>query len=231
MLQESRPKRPGLCIVEGCELHASFGPPGIKRCWWCKNHSPPDAVNHKVKRCTHQECDVVASYGRIVPVRCRKHRLSGHINVVRIRCDTHGCDRTATYGLRGGRPERCIAPGCRTIASYGWAHTKRRLHCHRHRELGDVNLVNRTCEVDGCQVQPSYGPQGQRALRCRRHHQPTDVSFRHHCKAEGCTTTPQYGPPNGRPVHCKRHSEPGELNIRVIRTYERLHGRLDAYSP
>ena len=89
------------------------------------------------------------------------------------RCKVSGCDvKYAVYGFHDGKKECCAA----------------------HKENGMIDLKCVRCDIDGCDIRPSYGYVGQKATRCKMHIESGMVNVKcKKCSFDGCQKQPAYG--------------------------------------
>jgi len=78
-----------------------------------------------------------------------------------------------------------------------------------------INVRSPTCEVDGCNTRPSYGPEGGLATRCKTHAEEgmKDVAHKQ-CEVDGCETIPSFGFEEGPATRCKTHAEEGMDDVK-----------------
>lgn len=76
------------------------------------------------------------------------------------------------------------------------------LRCKDHRLPGDVDVLNKMCEGEGCMKRPSFAAVGGAAKRCKSHALSGDVNVNgRRCAADGCDTIVGV-----RRKTCKEHS-------------------------
>jgi uncharacterized protein YggE len=74
-----------------------------------------------------------------------------------------------------------------------------------------VNVKDKTCETDGCKVQPYYNFEGKTKGRfCKEHSLPGMVNVKSKtCETDGCKVIPNYNfQAETRGRFCKKHSLP-----------------------
>jgi hypothetical protein len=80
-----------------------------------------------------------------------------------------------------------------------------------------VDVINKTCETDGCEIRPNYNIRGEVKGRfCAEHKEPHMVDVKHKtCESDGCEIRANYnilGEVNGR--FCGMHKEPTMVDVR-----------------
>ena len=87
---------------------------------------------------------------------------------------------------------KCIEK-CSMRALYGRI-DKDPIHCTKHRQLCEYNLIAKTCHHIGCRTRPTYNKIGETvAIFCKKHADPDMVDVKHKtCQHTGCRTRPTY---------------------------------------
>ena len=105
---------------------------------------------------------------------------------------------------------------CDTRACFGIPGSKKATHCALHKPDDYVNVINKTCEHEGCTKQPGYGVVGtKKAIYCLQH-KPDDYVdvINKTCEHEGCTKQPVYGVPGSKKAtHCGQHKPDGYVDV------------------
>ena len=148
------------CQKNGCTINASFG---IKKSSHCLKHKTPAMKQLVGYFCQEQSCEKNASfnYSGAKPAFCGTHKKTDMVNLNRRKCEK--CEKCATFGYPGSSPsfcaehhtvgtklqptKRCVGASCNELALYG---TKTALHCDKHKQKNDINLVERICS--GCKL-------------------------------------------------------------------------------
>ena len=76
-----------------------------------------------------------------------------------------------------------------------------------------INVRDKTCEVDGCNIRPSYNNLGEKTGRfCAIHKQSQMINVRDKtCKVDGCNKQPRYGFLGKPSTHCSSHKQKGMI--------------------
>jgi hypothetical protein len=89
--------------------------------------------------------------------------------------------------------------------------------CLKHKEPNMINIKNKTCEIDGCDILPNYNIRGQvKARFCSEHKEPNMVNVKNKtCEMDGCDILPTYnisGQVKAR--FCYEHKELNMVNVK-----------------
>jgi hypothetical protein len=225
------------CEQPGCTTRPSYGPPGSKKCLWCKTHAPEDYVDVKNKRCKHLNCPTQPIYGPPGSARgqwCRKHAPVGCVDVMNKHCEHPGCPTQACYASQGAKKRqwcqkhapadcinvvsrRCMHPNCDSkqpkFAPLG---STRGQWCREHAPMGCVDVLHTRCKHLGCNVKnPSFAPAGSTRGQWCQKHMPVDcIDVTHkRCEHPGCEVRCWYGIPGQVATHCARHKEAGMIAL------------------
>jgi hypothetical protein len=101
-------------------------------------------------------------------------------------------------------------------AIYNYRVQNKGAFCFNHKHDGMIDVVNPTCEHEGCDTQPSYNDRGQKKRRFCVHHKHDGMIdvVSPTCEHEGCDTQPVYndrGQKKGR--FCMLHKHDGMINV------------------
>lgn len=137
-----------------------------------------------MKYCT--ECERYAVYNVVggKPVYCGEHRKEGMVNVMsRSTCKEAGCMKSRAYGMKGGKAE----------------------YCSEHRKEGMVRMGVRSCAIEGCNLQPSFGV--MRPEYCNTHKKDGMRNLQvKRCSEEGCDKQVAYDKEGNRLTVCSKHN-------------------------
>ena len=244
-----------------CKRYATYGPLGgcRRQALHCKRHAlsseesvvgtrclnlaggiesgslwGEDARRHNARQCSAEGCANTASFGTLggVPVSCREHCAADHVDLVhRRRCESPGCDKHPSFGLREEgvarycrrhKPYQCVDLKARKC-QYTWGCSKRPSFgdvsdgiprfCMQHKQVTHLNVRSRKCSQEGCLRQPSFGGPDRIVRFCKSHRREGDVDLVHpRCFSDGCDRVPSYGPAHRPAVSCQRHKEPGHVS-------------------
>lgn len=114
------------CESDKCPNNARFNFRGEELAKYCKKHCEKDMIDVTVKYC--DECNkVTAGFGipGHPPTRCSRHKTTGMIRDPNKKCITKPCGKIALYGISN------------------------QIHCEKHKEDGEYNLVERDCKLCG----------------------------------------------------------------------------------
>lgn len=160
------------CHYDGCNKRPCFNLLGETKGLFCADHKKlgmVDVENMKCehKKCVHNDCNTRASFNYDNETHgkyCQKHALPEMINVLSNNCTHTDCMTRALYGLVGFGPtlcayhkndlahsvkqptKKCSHDMCKEYAIYG---TKYRSHCENHKEVNEINLIERKCKSCG----------------------------------------------------------------------------------
>ena len=239
--KEDGMKTVGFRPCDHCDKHPSYGLEG-KPATRCFNHSEGHMVS-KGAKCSWPDgrCTVAPSYGyaEFPATRCASHPEPGMVRKGPSCNWSEGCSKRPSFGFPGCRATRCKehvdagmedvthkmceTPGCSIRASYG-AEMGRPRYCGEHgKPLGMENVVSRTCAE--CDVQPSFGFEGQGATHCKAHKKRFMVDVKSKiCEHEKCDVIACVGFEWSKPLRCATHILPGMYNV-VTKRCEGKDGR------
>ena len=64
---------------------------------------------------------------------------------------------------------KCSDSECKLLASFGYADTRIRFYCKKHKKDNMINVVNPLCLQEGCSTQATFGIAESRKLFCSKH--------------------------------------------------------------
>ena len=107
----------------------------------------------------------------------------------------------------------CHEDGCKKRAYYGRVYGEKPEFCPEHgKKRRFINVKNKRCIKNRCNIRASYGVRGKGAEYCAKHGKEiglTNIVSRL-CLKKGCTKHPRFGPLNGKKrTHCKEHKGEG----------------------
>jgi len=185
------------CII--CSTVATYGIKGEKKALYCTSHKDPKIhVDVKHRMCMFEDCGLRPSFGLEedkIALFC-----SGHCNKL---IHTNVANR------------KCKYPGCSTFPSYGKKNGKT-VHCSKHKDDEEINLITKRCEFENCETIPIYGSIIDKKPRfCTIHKQYDSVDVKHdNCLYLGCTSRPRYGDFEDRvAIFCWKHRHPNHENV------------------
>ena len=113
------------------------------------------------------------------------------------KCNYSGCKiKNAVYDISGGKGR----------------------FCNEHKEPGMIDVKNKRCEFDGCDVQPTYDISGGKGRFCNEHKEPGMIDVKHkRCEFDGCDVQPVYDISGGKGRFCNEHKEPGMIDVKSKR--------------
>ena len=86
--------------------------------------------------------------------------------------------------------------------------------CSEHKEPNMVNVKDKTCEIDGCEIQPRYGWLGKGTNRCTSHRQKGMITSPNRiCESSCCRQLGTYETNGIR--HCEDHKSNKSENLGV----------------
>lgn len=117
-----------------------------------------------------------------------------------------------------GKP--CLHPNCPRFAVYGVV-PKIPHFCSDHRREGDVAVMGRRCQAQGCSTIAGFGaPEDGTPYRCSKHRCPGDINIARYrratsrpCHTPGCKKTARYKTPNQCVFYCGEHRRPGDTRV------------------
>ncbi|EKX38917.1 hypothetical protein GUITHDRAFT_143914 [Guillardia theta CCMP2712] len=113
-------------------------------------------------------------------------------------------------------------------ASFGSVQLGRKgaVHCKRHRQSDEVNVIGRVCRYHACPLRATFGSPQTRTLEyCSVHKLDGYIDLVHRkCSFFNCDTVASFGDPGDRmPVACAYHRETGHIYV-VSRKCGHLEG-------
>jgi len=91
------------------------------------------------------------------------------------------------------------------------------IRCVKHKEIGMINVISKTCEHEGCKTQPIYNNEGELKARfCNEHKEIGMVDVKDKtCEHEGCKTQPIYNNEGELKARfCNEHKEIGMVDLK-----------------
>ena len=150
------------CSSPKCTVQASFGNVYDRIPKWCKQHAPENEnVNVTSKKCEHDDCSSLASWGALGdksnPVRrCFKHKLSADVNPY-----FRQCEYVSSSGRGSGQGSDDSGVRCTKSPSYGIKSgphkDERPRRCRDHKLEGDEHWYLQDCIAPGCSKHAYYG--------------------------------------------------------------------------
>ena len=229
-----------VCVINKCENYPTFGD-GEKR-YRCGSHRANNDISMgKVKDgipfCTVTGCQYMRRFGLNGDIkRCLVHKIDGDKEENISYCVVEGCNmkfpiykRMGTksgthcyehrpYGYVSIKTVTCIEKDCYTSARFGKNCDGIKLHCYNHRQIDEINLASKLCDINGCFMDRTYGPVGQKKIRCENHRLENDVGIQMNkiCTSAMCKTQPSFGPPGGSILKCHKHRLENHVNLKNI---------------
>ncbi|CAM9526826.1 unnamed protein product, partial [Discosporangium mesarthrocarpum] len=160
-----------------CSRLASYAMPGDKA-RLCGEHKEPGMVQVRTRKCKHESCDKIPSFGYEGNSRdyCKLHSKEGMV-------------------YNAGSRERCRAEGCTMPGSFRGPGVGQ-MYCKDHKEEGMRGVQMKQCEEPRCTLPATFGmPSDKNAVFCSYHKRPEMQS----CKkwqADGYTATEETTPAN-----------------------------------
>lgn len=178
--------------------------------------------------CIHEDCETYATFGDPITMKathCKKHSLSGHIDVKHKTCSEPTCTKQPSYGERGTNKREfcaehspshyvnvvtktCSEPNCNLIPVFGERGTRIAIFCKKHALKEHVNVKDKTCFEPNCTTKPTYGKRGtNNAIFCKNHCPPDYIDVKHKtCSESNCILRACYGQVGTKqPIFCKLH--------------------------
>lgn len=102
---------------------------------------------------------------------------------------------------------------CEKQPFYNIRGEKKGRFCADHKEPYMVNVLGKSCEVDGCYTRPIYNMRGEKRGRfCANHKKPDMVNIISKlCNIDGCNTRAWYGNLGKGLSHCASHKQKGMI--------------------
>jgi hypothetical protein len=178
-------------LCEECSKQSSFGLESEGRRRWCKEHSPPDAINLISKKC--EKCSKRANFGLKSEGKkrwCKEHAFLNAIDLKHKKCEQ--CSKISTFGLESEGKVR-------------W--------CKEHAPLNAINLKDKKCEK--CFKRPNFGLESEGKVRwCKEHALDNAIDLKHE-KCEKCPKRSNFGlESEGKARWCKEHSQLDAINLK-----------------
>ncbi len=147
---------PRHCLYDGCNKRSNFG---FKKSIYCRIHASDGMINLTKKRCRHNGCMKMPSFGRKFgkATHCSIHATDDMINVKSKRCQIDDCMKIPSYGLM----------------------PKKATHCRNHASSNMFDVIGKRCEFPMCdtRVNPKYLPY---CARCHFYLNPNDPHIRNY---------------------------------------------------
>ena len=89
--------------------------------------------------------------------------------------------------------------------------------CAKHKEDDMINVVDKTCEFENCNVRPIYNIPGMKIARfCAKHKEDGMINVKNKtCEFENCNVQPTYNIPGMKTARfCAKHKEDGMTDIK-----------------
>lgn len=157
------------CQASNCLIRASYNFPNEIKNLFCSEHKKDGMIIlHSSRKCHDLNCDITASFNYLNETKglyCNEHKKDKMIDVVHKHCEEPGCSTTAWYGNLGHSPTRCAKHkilgmikhpnkkcyinGCNLNAVYGDNFNKVAIRCNVHKEVTDINYIERPCKSCG----------------------------------------------------------------------------------
>ena len=150
------------------------------------------------------------------------------------RCQSHMCDKQASYNFEGMKAEycrmhkdngminvrikgsSCAAPQCDKTAVFNYDGKKRGLYCGEHRKRNMINVKSRRCCEPGCSTTPVFNDPGEtKGLYCNIHKKTGMINVKKKkCRQVGCDIYPVYNlPGETRGLYCVKHKEKTMIDV------------------
>ena len=105
----------------------------------------------------------------------------------------------------------CNENWCKERAYYGRVYGEKPEFCPEHgKKRGFINVKNKRCITNGCNIRASYGVRGKGAKYCAKHGKERGLTniVSKICLNKGCNKQPRFGPAGGKKrTHCKEHKK------------------------
>jgi len=222
-----------LCTEENCLKAAYYGFES-KKPLFCYIHKQENSFNVVQKLCENENCHKRPCYGLIwkKPLSCKEHKMENYINVISSRCNKSGCNKRPCYGIKNKKPiycakhadkmkmknnisKKCTTIGCETIPIFGLP-GQNPTKCYQHKTLKMIDVKNKRCEENGCNIQASYGyKKNKKVLRCATHKLKNMVDLVSRlCTYSECSINATFGKVNGKPTRCFTHKDKNMINLK-----------------
>jgi len=170
------------CVVATCNHFRSWGFPRHKssHCGDC-GKKEMGMVNLKRKICVEETVGSTKKSRTSDDIDISKRVLASNLT-----CAVFLCGRPRLYGFQDQKASHCAEHGklfglvkvmgnlcsweggCYICACYGLP-GKAATHCVTHKEIGMIDVVNKSCAVDECNDRVSHGFPGKTATHCSTH--------------------------------------------------------------
>ena len=111
----------------------------------------------------------------------------------------------------------CKQEGCKKRPLFNFEGAVKGLYCSPHKELGMVNVKNKTCIHEGCKTHPHYNKEGEtKALYCAEHKLKDMINVKSKtCIHEGCKKQPSYNKEcETKALYCAQHKLKDMINVK-----------------
>tara|TARA_Y100000389_G_scaffold128022_2_gene125396 strand:- start:15164 stop:16834 length:1671 start_codon:yes stop_codon:yes gene_type:complete len=216
-----------ICHFENCEGTAAFNYPDKKFRMYCSFHKLDGMIDlkHKNTLCIIDDCNIQASYNvkdQKKPLYCSSHADKKTMCNVKNRiCEIDNCLQRALFGQVGEKPRFCGThrDGHPHESSSNESPAKTNKSPAKTNESPvkiitkeNVDIVNKKCEVEGCNGHRIYGLNSKNT-HCNKHKTDGMIkSVNITCKNKNCMNRALYGIIGGKPMYCEEHKN-NEKNL------------------
>lgn len=217
------------CHHDGCESRANYNFIG-QPAKFCAKHATDSMIEIHKKSCNYLGCQKNGSLKHDNKWYCASHAPT-NAKLVTNKCINVDCIRQGAFRLKGGKARyckehktadmiiisknRCQVDECNTTALYGLETDKRATRCGKHAPDNYVNIIEKTCVIEGCNKIANCGYLFQRKTHCYVHRLHGHFRLtRPKCEIKNCPNKPYYTDDNTNyPKRCVNHKIDTDKNI------------------
>jgi hypothetical protein len=124
--------------------------------------------------------------------------------------------------------KKCKKDGCQTQPNYNMPNETKGLYCAKHKKVGMVDVINKTCIEFNCEIISRYGIPTNKPTYCTRHKKENMIKDpTKRCNIENCKNIAIYGIDIS--LHCEEHKETKEICL--VQRKCKGCGTIDVLSP
>ena len=121
---------------------------------------------------------------------------------------------------RSEKRKKNICQECGIVGIFNYEGEKNGIRCSSHKEIGMINIKDKTCTYETCRKIPNYNFEGKtRALFCFEHKENEMVNIiSKKCEDKNCKKQPEYNFENETQFRfCSKHKKEGMVNIKNLK--------------
>ena len=111
--------------------------------------------------------------------------------------------------------KKCVYLDCDKYSCFNF-HGLRANYCASHKQIGMIDVKNKHCVFEGCNITPSFNFENEKtAIYCASHKKLGMIYVKNkHCVFEGCNITPSFNFENEKTaIYCASHKKLGMIDV------------------